>query len=184
MQTPWTVLVFWERTSPVCEKFTVSAGGWQRLTTGVVSQPDTHDMTCASAEDRARALDILQASVFANASKNIRIGLPIQTHLEAPNVQLPESLLQHLKQNSASLHAVDMPSLRMALPAYYVLASAEAASNLGRYGGGWYGSEDESEGARDSLESGMERRRRIRTDGFGDEVRKRILAGTHALTKE
>jgi aspartyl-tRNA(Asn)/glutamyl-tRNA(Gln) amidotransferase subunit A len=76
----------------------------------------------------------------------------------------------------------------MALPAYYVLASAEASSNLGRFGGGWFGSAAEREtrgtGTGTGTETGDERRRRIRTDGFGREVRKRILAGTHALSAE
>lgn len=68
----------------------------------------------------------------------------------------------------------------MALPAYYVLASAEASSNLARYGGGWFGAANERE-VREG-ESGEERRRRIRTEGFGGEVKKRILAGTYALS--
>jgi len=70
----------------------------------------------------------------------------------------------------------------MALPAYYVLASAEASSNLARYGGGWFGSPKERE-ERDG-ETGEERRRRIRTEGFGQEVKKRVLAGTYALSAE
>jgi aspartyl-tRNA(Asn)/glutamyl-tRNA(Gln) amidotransferase subunit A len=70
----------------------------------------------------------------------------------------------------------------MALPAYYVLASAEASSNLGRFGGGWFGSSTEREIRED--ETGEQRRRRVRTEGFGREVKKRILAGTHALSAE
>ena len=68
----------------------------------------------------------------------------------------------------------------MTLPAYYVLASAEASSNLARYGGSWFGSK-QREGQMEG-ETGEERRKRIRTEGFGDEVKKRILAGTHALS--
>lgn len=140
-------------------------------------------MTCVSEENRQTASSILDAySPSTSSLAGLRIGLPIQTHLEAPNVQLPTSLLEHFKSLGATLHPVDMPSLTMALPAYYVLASAEAASNLGRFGGGWYGSEWERE--RVEGESGAARRRRIRTQGFGPEVRKRILAGTYALTAE
>jgi aspartyl-tRNA(Asn)/glutamyl-tRNA(Gln) amidotransferase subunit A len=89
----------------------------------------------------------------------------------------------HLRSLGATLHPVDLPNLAMALPAYYVLASAEAASNLGRYGGGWYGSSEER-GDEVKGENGEERRRRTRSEGFGREVRKRILAGTYALTAE
>lgn len=84
----------------------------------------------------------------------------------------------------ATLHAVSLPNLHLALPAYYVLASAEASSNLARYGGGWYGSTIDTESEGMTGESGLERRRRIRTEGFGREVKKRILAGTHALSAE
>ena len=109
----------------------------------------------------------------------LRIGLPIQTHLPEPYLQTSHHLLRHLQSLGAILVPVDLPSYRLALPAYYVLACAEASSNLARYGGGWYGSEPERE-ARD--ESGEERRRRIRTEAFGQEVKKRLLAGTYALS--
>jgi aspartyl-tRNA(Asn)/glutamyl-tRNA(Gln) amidotransferase subunit A len=92
-------------------------------------------------------------------------------------------LQAHLLFLGASIHTVSLPSLPKALSAYYVLACAEASSNLARYGGGWFGSAEEKEGAMDG-ESGEERRRRVRSGGFGWEVRKRILAGTHALSAE
>jgi len=109
----------------------------------------------------------------------LRIGLPLQTHLPEPYIQLSRSLLTHLQELGATLIPVDLPSYRLALPAYYVLASAEASSNLGRYGGSWYGSSWERKPVE---ESGEGRRRRIRTEGFGSEVKKRLLAGTYALT--
>lgn len=145
---------------------------------GVLSSPDERDMTCASAAQRERAAII--ADTAPPSLAGMRIGLPIQTHVEGA-YQLPVPLLSHLKEQGAVLVPVDIPALRLALPAYYVLATAEAASNLGRFGGSWYGSAWER--AKDD-ESGVERRRRIRTEGFGYEVRKRILAGTHALTSD
>ena len=140
-------------------------------------------MTCASAEVRqaARESSTIALSQFATDKplSDLRIGLPIQTHLADPFIQLPRPLLTHLQSLGATLVPVDLPSYRLALPAYYVLASAEASSNLGRYGGSWYGSSWE----RDQVEeSGEERRRRIRTEGFGAEVKKRLLAGTYALS--
>jgi aspartyl-tRNA(Asn)/glutamyl-tRNA(Gln) amidotransferase subunit A len=143
-------------------------------------------MTCATATTRQSASTLLTShflSLSPSSLKGLRIGLPIETHLPSPNVQLPPSLLEHLLSLGATLHAVSLPNLHLALPAYYVLASAEASSNLARYGGGWFGSEKEKEDAREG-ESGLERRRRMRTEGFGREVKKRILAGTHALSAE
>jgi aspartyl-tRNA(Asn)/glutamyl-tRNA(Gln) amidotransferase subunit A len=154
---------------------------------GIVSQPDENDMTCVSASDRAKAAAAVAPSLDV---RPLRIGIPVQTHLERPNIQLNPALLEHLRARGATLHAVDMPSFAMALPAYYVLACAEAASNLGRFGGSWYGSTAARERVQPGDEvdqrdaSGAARRSRLRTQGFGDEVRKRILAGTHALTAD
>lgn len=146
---------------------------------GVISHPDENDMSCASAQSREAAATLLAQA--PTSVQGLRIGIPVQTHVEG-NFQLPTALLEHMRDQGATLHAVDMPALPLALPAYYVLSAAEAASNLGRFGGGWYGSTWERE--RVDGESGVARRRRIRTEGFGYEVRKRIMAGTHALTAE
>jgi aspartyl-tRNA(Asn)/glutamyl-tRNA(Gln) amidotransferase subunit A len=140
-------------------------------------------MTCTSERQRQKAREITTQALSRFAQNRrltgLRIGLPLQTHLSEPHVQLPRPLLRHLKHLGAELVPVDIPSVRLALPAYYVLASAEASSNLGRYGGGWYGSDWEREHQDESAE---ERRKRIRSEGFGTEVKKRILAGTHALS--
>jgi aspartyl-tRNA(Asn)/glutamyl-tRNA(Gln) amidotransferase subunit A len=145
-------------------------------------------MTCAGPEARkeARRLSDLSLEMTTGPSstplQGLRIGIPIQTYLPSPSIQIPESLLRHFKKLGATLQAVDLPSFNYALPAYYVLASAEASSNLARYGGGWYGSRSEKEQTWVEGESGEDRRKRIRTEGFGQEVKKRILAGTHALS--
>lgn len=139
----------------------------------VISGPDENDMTCATAERRT-SLPAAPASL-----KGLRIGLPIQTHAKGCE-QVDPSLLEFLQGEGAELVALSMPSLRLALPAYYVLSAAEAASNLGRFGGSWYGP-----AAGDVAgESGADRRRRLRTEGFGAETRKRLLAGTYALTAD
>lgn len=113
----------------------------------------------------------------------LRIGLPIEAHLAEPNIQTPQSLLEYLQTQGATIHAVSLPNLQKALPAYYVLASAEASSNLGRYGGGWFGSTADQKALIED-ETGDARRRMLRTSGFGREVKKRILAGTYALSAE
>jgi aspartyl-tRNA(Asn)/glutamyl-tRNA(Gln) amidotransferase subunit A len=140
-------------------------------------------MTCATSSTRqaAQAISTFALSKLASDKplSGLRIGLPVQTHLAEPYLQLSRPLLSHLQNLGATLLPVDLPSYRFALPAYYVLASAEASSNLGRYGGSWFGSSWEREPVE---ESGEERRRRIRTRGFGLEVKKRLLAGTYALT--
>jgi aspartyl-tRNA(Asn)/glutamyl-tRNA(Gln) amidotransferase subunit A len=173
-------------------------------------------MTCASALLRKKASDVVETHLcthlagFSSTSlSGLRIGIPLEmtsTSLPpsafgssanehtnpTPNSNLPaipQSLLDHLVALGATLHAVSLPSLTRALPAYYVIASAEASSNLARYGGGWFGSSWEIDdlsrdaGGADG-ETGEERRRRIRTEGFGAEVKKRLLAGTYALSAD
>jgi aspartyl-tRNA(Asn)/glutamyl-tRNA(Gln) amidotransferase subunit A len=88
-------------------------------------------------------------------------------------------ILKHLKSLGATIIPISIPSIKLALPAYYVLACAEASSNLARFGGGWYGGRGDEEG---SEKPEVDLREQTRAWGFGDEVRKRILAGTHALT--
>ena len=145
-------------------------------------------MTCVDQQARNTARRISDQTLDLTTGpvsiplEGLRIGIPIQTHLSAPSIQLPEPFLECLQRLGASLQAVDLPSFNHALPAYYVLASAEASSNLARYGGGWFGSRAEKNLVWEEGESGEDRRRRIRTEGFGQEVKKRILAGTHALS--
>ncbi|WVF70189.1 hypothetical protein IAT40_004977 [Kwoniella sp. CBS 6097] len=151
----------------------------------IVSHPDKHDMTCVSSSARCRASSVLSShltKISASSGNDssiagMRIGVPENT------LDSPPELISYLQSKGAILQRVSIPSLELALPAYYVLASAEASSNLGRFGGGWYGSPSERE-ARPEMESGDERRRRIRTEGFGGEVKKRILAGTYALSAD
>lgn len=185
-----------------------------------ISRPDAQDMTCTSFRLQQTASDIVEShlstylpGLSSTSLKGLRIGIPVEmTSTVLPTFTpsassslasavdsttsatslpaLPQALLDHLASLGASLQFVSLPSLTRALPAYYVIASAEASSNLARYGGGWFGSSWEADGERGdavmggSRETGEERRRRIRTQGFGQEVKKRLLAGTYALSAD
>lgn len=159
----------------------------------MISGPDARDATCVSGAARERARkeqNVARARIRGlerNRLDGLRIGLAIvrpllappwdsahvpyqETHLPPSQTPRPLSpLLHHLHSLGATLHPISIPSIPLSLAAYYVLACAEASSTLARFGGGWYG---DQAGER----SGARRR------GFGKEVRKRILAGTHALT--
>lgn len=100
--------------------------------------------------------------------------------LSSPSTLSPiRTYLSHLRTLGASLHPVRLPTTPLALSAYYVLASAEASSNLARFDGVRFGyrAEDE-EGGKEGLYA------RTRMEGFGEEARKRILLGTFALSAE
>jgi aspartyl-tRNA(Asn)/glutamyl-tRNA(Gln) amidotransferase subunit A len=87
-----------------------------------------------------------------------------------------EKIIQQLKENGNVVEAVDFPFLEYLVPAYYVLTTAEASSNLSRYDGVHYGYR--SPNAVD-LESTY---KKSRSEGFGKEVKRRIMLGTFVLS--
>jgi len=87
-----------------------------------------------------------------------------------------QEALALLEQAGARLVPVSLPTLALAIPAYYVIAPAEASSNLARFDGVRYGLRAEGAGSLEDLVS------RTRAEGFGAEVKRRILAGTYVLS--
>jgi aspartyl-tRNA(Asn)/glutamyl-tRNA(Gln) amidotransferase subunit A len=85
------------------------------------------------------------------------------------------SAIDTLRSQGAEVHEVSLPHTRYALPVYYILAPAEASANLARFDGVRYGTRSEAESYRDALEL-------TRGQGFGPEVRRRIMLGTYALS--
>jgi aspartyl-tRNA(Asn)/glutamyl-tRNA(Gln) amidotransferase subunit A len=81
-----------------------------------------------------------------------------------------------LERAGARLVPVSLPTLALAIPAYYVIALAEASSNLARFDGVRYGLRADGAASLEELVS------RTRAEGFGAEVKRRILAGTYVLS--
>ena len=105
----------------------------------------------------------------------------ISDTLEAPGLQQEvkeqmEGVIDFLKEEGHSVEAVDFPLLDYVLPTYYILTTAEASSNLSRYDGVRYGHRTPHAS---SLE---EMYKKSRSEGFGEEVRRRILLGTFVLS--
>ncbi|MFT7487472.1 MAG: aspartyl-tRNA(Asn)/glutamyl-tRNA(Gln) amidotransferase subunit A [Candidatus Paceibacteria bacterium] len=84
--------------------------------------------------------------------------------------------LETMKSMGAELVEVSLPHLSSAIPTYYVLATAEASSNLGRYDGSLFGKRAEGDGSLQGMFAAT------REAGFGDEVKRRILLGTYVLS--
>jgi len=112
--------------------------------------------------------------------KGMKIGVPKEYRIEG----LPQEIsglwdqgIAWLKDAGAEVVEVSLPHTKYALPAYYIVAPAEASSNLARYDGVRYGHRVMEKG--DSLEDMYEK---TREDGFGDEVKRRILIGTYVLS--
>ena len=81
-----------------------------------------------------------------------------------------------LEELGGAIKEIDLPNARHDIAAYYVIAPAEASANLARYDGVRYGPRDEANGDLTSMYE------RTRHDGFGDEVKRRIMIGTYALS--
>ncbi len=87
-----------------------------------------------------------------------------------------QAALKVYESLGAQIVYFDMPSLKYSLPVYYILACAEASSNLGRYDGIRYGYHTPHYADRDEMVC------KTRSEGFGDEVKRRILLGTYVLS--
>jgi len=110
--------------------------------------------------------------------KGVRIGLVCDTIGQGTENDVLERVLQtsrHMEDLGACVEEVSMSTFELGLPAYYILASAEASSNLSRYDGMRYGVMDDQE---DIIQQYMH----TRCTGFGSEVKRRILMGTYALS--
>ncbi|MFK3888551.1 Asp-tRNA(Asn)/Glu-tRNA(Gln) amidotransferase subunit GatA [Sphingomonas sp. NPDC079357] len=109
-----------------------------------------------------------------------RVGIPKEYRVDGMPAEI-EALWQQgiawLKDAGAEIVDVSLPHTRYALPAYYIIAPAEASSNLARYDGVRYGLRDLPDGA-----NLQEMYARTRAEGFGDEVKRRILIGTYVLS--
>ncbi|MDQ7990930.1 MAG: Asp-tRNA(Asn)/Glu-tRNA(Gln) amidotransferase subunit GatA [Candidatus Dactylopiibacterium sp.] len=122
-------------------------------------------------EDYARHLDLPLAG--------LRIGLPREYFGDglADDVRTAvETALAELRKLGASTVEISLPNTHLAIPAYYVIAPAEASSNLSRFDGVRYG--HRAAGYKDLAEMYA----RSRAEGFGAEVKRRILVGTYVLS--
>ncbi|MGJ8723184.1 MAG: Asp-tRNA(Asn)/Glu-tRNA(Gln) amidotransferase subunit GatA [Roseibacillus sp.] len=111
--------------------------------------------------------------------KGLRIGLPKQYFAEGldPAIEaLVRAAAAKLEEQGAELFEIDLPSTDAAVATYYILAPAEASSNLSRFDGIRYGKR--SSNATDIIDT----YRKSREEGFGPEVKRRILLGTYVLS--
>ena len=111
--------------------------------------------------------------------KGMKIGLPKEyfTPNNSADVQAALENAQALLQaQGAELVEVSLPQTELSIPAYYVLASAEASTNLSRYDGVRYGHRAEKFANLDEMYSNS------RAEGFGSEVKRRIMIGTYVLS--
>lgn len=136
-----------------------------------ISKQDKRDST--SKGSAVNTFDTL-----SNDIKGMKIGIA-REYLDGVRDDVKEAVLsaaEVYKSLGAEIIYFDLPILKFALPVYYIIACAEASSNLGRYDGIRYGYKTEHyNGTHDMI-------CRTRSEGFGEEVKRRILLGTYVLS--
>jgi aspartyl-tRNA(Asn)/glutamyl-tRNA(Gln) amidotransferase subunit A len=116
---------------------------------------------------------------LAQSIKGLRIGLPKEFFADgiAPDVaRAIEQAIAEFKKLGAAVVEVSLPNMKLSVPVYYVLAPAEASSNLARYDGVRYGYRAPAYGDL------IDMYKKTRAQGFGAEVKRRILIGTYVLS--
>ena len=111
--------------------------------------------------------------------KGVKIGVPKEYFVDGMNENVKSIMmdaLEKLKEAGAELVDVSLPHTKYALPTYYILAPAEASSNLARFDGIRYGYR--SKNAKDFNDLYV----KSRSEGFGSEVKRRIMIGTYVLS--
>ena len=136
---------------------------------------DPHDSTSSS----ERMPDLERA--LSGDVKGLRIGIPrafLVEGIDADVLASFDSAMRMLAERGATLIDIDLPHAGYGIPVYYLICTAEASSNLARYDGVRYGHRAKL-GKDDTLLSMYER---TRDEGFGPEVKRRIMLGTYVLS--
>ncbi|PKM31376.1 MAG: Asp-tRNA(Asn)/Glu-tRNA(Gln) amidotransferase GatCAB subunit A [Gammaproteobacteria bacterium HGW-Gammaproteobacteria-11] len=111
--------------------------------------------------------------------KGLRIGLPKEyfaAGLDPATADAIAAAVKQLQALGAEIHEISLPNAELAIPAYYVIAPAEASSNLSRFDGVRFGYRCDSPADLTDLY------KRSRAEGFGAEVKRRIMVGAYALS--
>jgi aspartyl-tRNA(Asn)/glutamyl-tRNA(Gln) amidotransferase subunit A len=139
----------------------------------VIAGPDARDATCSTSAT-ADYVSSLTGDV-----KGLRIGVPralVGDGVDAEVLSAFERALDVLRNEGAEIVDVALPYSAQAIPVYYLVATAEASSNLARYDGVRYGYRAENAASLGDMYD------RTRDQGFGPEVKRRILLGTYVLS--
>ena len=138
----------------------------------VISSYDNKDST---------SVDFKRGQYLKDLNENIKgkkIGIPKQYRVDGMPKEIDELWKKGIKiieDNGGEIIEINLPNTNYALPTYYIVAPAEASSNLARYDGVKYGFRSKGENLIDMYE-------KTRSEGFGDEVKRRIMIGTYVLS--
>jgi aspartyl-tRNA(Asn)/glutamyl-tRNA(Gln) amidotransferase subunit A len=139
----------------------------------VIAGHDRYDSTSVN----AAVPDYLNA--LSGDIKGLRLGVPPECFGEGLDKEVRENVeaaIRRLEERGAKVVEVNLPHMKYVIAVYYIIATAEASSNLARYDGARYGFRAEE------ARTLSEMYRRTRNLGFGSEVKRRIMLGTFALS--
>ena len=114
-----------------------------------------------------------------NDVKGVKIGIPREYFTDGMDVEIEESVrgaIEVLRGCGAIIEEISLPHTEYAIATYYIIAPAEASANLARYDGVRYGFRAED------AEDLIDMYRKTRSQGFGEEVKRRVMLGTYALS--
>ncbi|NOX88251.1 MAG: Asp-tRNA(Asn)/Glu-tRNA(Gln) amidotransferase subunit GatA [Calditrichaeota bacterium] len=134
---------------------------------------DVHDST--SATEPVPDYD----RVVGKEIKGLKIGLPEEYFAEGLDPEIRSGIMnavRRLEKEGAKIETFSLPQTRYAIATYYIIATAEASSNLARYDGVRYGYRAQDAGDLNEMYE------KTRSEGFGEEVKRRILLGTYVLS--
>ncbi|KAJ1917844.1 Trimeric GatFAB AmidoTransferase(AdT) complex subunit [Mycoemilia scoparia] len=153
-----------------------------------ISKPDQLDMTCLSENFRDEMARLIrqsgrQISAGSLPLDGIAIGIPQEYYvheLDDDIIRVWKETANNLAQLGAEIRPISLPHTKYALSVYYILAPAEASSNLARYDGVRYGKLAQTLDPKDCEVYKIAAK--TRSENFGPEVQRRIFIGTHSLT--
>lgn len=145
----------------------------------LIAGRDAHDSTTVDSAVPDFVTALGHTSGESTPLQGIRVGVPREYFVEGMEPGVESSIraaIAHLQTLGAEIREVSLPHTEYALPTYYILAPAEASANLARYDGVKYGPRAAGPG------DVWDVMRATRGQGFGSEVKRRIMLGTYALS--
>lgn len=139
----------------------------------VLAGYDVNDSTSINTKTKS------YSSLSDNNEQKLKIGIPKEYFAEGLSVEIKEQIenvIQKLKEMNFSVEEVSLPHTDFAIATYYILTTAEASSNLARFDGARYGYRS------NQSSSLLKMYKSSRSEGFGSEVKRRIMLGTYVLS--
>lgn len=132
-----------------------------------------------SKDSTSQNIEVPDFNKDAKTFRKFKIGIPKQYFSEGLDVEIKSAIMNkiiELKEKGHTIINIELPHTEYSIATYYILTTAEASSNLARYDGAHYGYRTEKPGDLINMYS------QSRTEGFGNEVKRRIMLGTYVLS--